>query len=65
MSNLNRPLSSNEIEVVIKNLPKNKSSGTDSFPGHLYQTFRVEITPIHLKIFPKMEAEENFQTLLM
>ena len=34
---LNRSLTSKEIELVIKNLPKNKNPGLDSFPGKFYQ----------------------------
>ena len=36
--NLNRPITSNEIELIIKKLPKNKSPGWDSFTTEL--TFR-------------------------
>ena len=51
IENVNRPITSTEVETVIKNLPTNQSSGPHGFTGEFYQTFREELTPILLKFF--------------
>ena len=54
IENLNRPITSTEIETVIR---ANKSPGPDSFTAEFYQKFREEITPILLKLFQKIAEE--------
>ena len=44
--NMNRPITSIEIETVIKNLPTNQNSEPEAFTGEFYQTFTEELTPI-------------------
>ena len=51
--NLNRPITSTEIETNQKSSSK-QSPGPDGFIAEFYQKFREELTPILFKLFQKI-----------
>ena len=55
IENLNRPITSMEIQTLIRNLA-NKSPGPDSSTAEFYQKFREDLRPI-LKLFQKIAEE--------
>ena len=48
-----------EIEIIIKNLPANKSQGLDDFIGEIYQNFREQLRSILLKFCNKITEESK------
>ena len=49
--------------TVIKNPPKDKSTGADDFTGEFYQTFRDELMPILPKFFQNIAEEGTLLNL--
>ena len=64
IENMNRPITSTEIESVIKQLPANKSLGPDGFTGKFYQTFRQELT-LSFSTLPKYSRGRNTPKLIL
>ena len=54
IENLNRPITSTEIETVNGNIPRNTSPEPDRFIAEFSQKFKEELTPILLKLFQKV-----------
>lgn len=52
VDNMNKPMSIREIEFIVYNFPKRKSSVPDISNGEFYQTFEERITPILQQYFP-------------
>ena len=63
--NLNRPITAEEIEVVIKKFPTHRSPGRHGFPGEFYKAFKEELTPILHRLFEKSKLMEESQTRFM
>ena len=54
IENLNRAITSTEIETEVRNLPTKNSPGPDGFTAEFYQKFRKELTPLIFKFSPKI-----------
>jgi hypothetical protein len=55
---LNSPITSNEIEAIIKGLPTKKNPGPDGFTAEFYQNF-IKLTPIFLRLFWGIRRERT------
>ena len=62
IENINRPITSMELEAVIKNLSTNKSLGSDGVTGEFYQKFKEELNLSSLKSSRKLQRKVNSQT---
>ena len=57
--NLNRPITPDEIETVIKKFPTHKSPGPDSFTGEFYRAFKGKLKPHSPQIISKNSRRGN------
>ena len=60
---LNRPITPDEIETVIKKLPTHKSPGPDGFTGEFHRAFKGELTPILHRLFQKVQDDGRLPNL--
>ena len=54
---LNRPITGDESETVIKKLPTHKGPVPDGFTGEFYKAFKGELTPILHRLFQKVQND--------
>jgi NAD-dependent DNA ligase len=62
IKNLNKSITSSEIEAVIKSLSTKKSQGLDRFTANFYQTIKEQLTPTLLKQSYEIIEKECYQT---
>ena len=55
------PVTPNEIETVVKNIPTHKSPRQDGFTGEFYRAFKGELTPILHRLFQKIQEDGRLQ----
>ena len=55
--NLNRTITADEIDTVIRNLLTHKSPEPEGFIGEFHRTFKRELTPILHRLFEKIQSD--------
>lgn len=61
--NSKQTVSYEDIDSLIRKLPTKKSMGPHGFTGEFCQTFEVELMPILLKLFQRIEEEATLPQL--
>ena len=62
---LNRSITPDKIEAIIKKLLSHKTPGLGSLTGKFYKIFKEELTPILHRLFQKIQEMERFQNFLI
>ena len=65
IDNLNKPISSNKIEAVIKNLPKTRAQDLMDSLGNSTKLSKKKEHLFSRSCFKNLKQKENFQTLSM
>ena len=60
---MNRSITPDEIETVIKKLPKHKSPIPDGFTGNFNTAFQGELTSIIHRLFQKIQEDGRLPNL--
>ena len=55
--NLNRPITADKIEAVIKKLPIHRSPGPIGFTGEFYKAFTEDLTLILHRLFEQIQTD--------
>ena len=62
---LKRPITPDEIEAVVKNLPTRKSPGPDGFTGEFYREFKGKLKPHSPQISSKNSRRQKTPKLVL
>ena len=54
---MNRRITADKIEAVIKKLPTHDIPGPDGFTGEFYKAFKEELTPILHRLFERIQTD--------